>query len=97
VLGNAAFTFAANALFPRLSWRVRWSARVGLPEALLYVVLRVGAVLAFFRFAAWMARRQEQLRAEARDALGHEPTNDELFDFLRPGTGSSAARRCWRP
>jgi hypothetical protein len=50
LLWNAAITFAANALFPRFSWRVRWSARPGPLKGLLYVAYRLGLVVLFFAF-----------------------------------------------
>jgi hypothetical protein len=83
---NAGLDFAQNALFPRLSHRLRWPSRLGAGATALYVVGRVASTVVLIYLLARGARRleakREAARAELRTQLGREPTNDDLFEYF---------------
>ena len=80
---NALLTFVGNALFPRLSHRLRWRDRLGARGTAIYVVAQVGFIAAFILGVSRLARAEERIRAEVREQLGREPTPDEVFDYLQ--------------
>jgi hypothetical protein len=81
---DAGLAFAGNLLFPRLSHRLRWYARLGPGGTFVYVLARIGFAVAFIRFATRLAERQDQMWAEVRQHLGREPTPEEAFEYFHP-------------
>jgi hypothetical protein len=86
VLIQAGFTFAVNALLPRVGYWLRWPTRLRGGPLLAYVAWNV-AVL--FSFRQWVvpflsdilgqaADDLEAARQELRVELGREPTRDEV-------------------
>jgi hypothetical protein len=75
---EAAIRFVANALFPRLCGRLRWTSRLGLRGSAAYVMASVAFVLVINGpVRLWSLRRREEL-ARLTEQLGHEPTPEEL-------------------
>jgi hypothetical protein len=78
----AAQSFAGNALFPRLAYRLRWPTRLRGRRLVRYIVFN-----AAFLFCAreWLAPRLrsaaanvESVKRQLRWELGREPTEREI-------------------
>jgi hypothetical protein len=87
LVGSAALTFVGTALFPRLSYRLRWASRLSGRWLVMYVMLRTVEMFAFMTWGRplmmrWIQRAVEY-RKRAAVELGHEPTRDELRAYLR--------------
>ena len=108
VLAQAALTFLGNALFPRLSYRLRWPTRLRGRRLLLYIA---GNSAVGFWLRQWMvpmargaAERIEGVKEQLRWELGREPTAKELRDRLVENVGwdmtpvmpGASDRRRWR-
>jgi hypothetical protein len=108
VLAQAALTFVGNALFPRLSYRLRWPTRLRGRRLLLYIA---GNSAVGFWLRQWMvpmargaAERIEGVKEQLRWELGREPTATELRDRLVENVGwditpvmpGVSERRRWR-
>jgi hypothetical protein len=83
-LAQAALTFVGNALFPRLSYRLRWPTRLRGRRLLLYAA---GSTAVGFWLREWMvpmareaAEKVEGVKQQLRWELGREPTGNELRD-----------------
>ena len=83
--------FVWMAAFPRLSFRLRWSGRLGLRGSAIYlVVVSLAGGARYFVLMRWVepwlkgtAAEHEHDRQALRNQLGREPTGDELMDYRR--------------
>ncbi len=86
LLWNGVLAFVVGAAFPRLAYRLRWPTRLG-PRGLgAYIAFNTAVGFALRTWAApylrRMAAERERATAELRQALGREPTADEVMDHL---------------
>ncbi len=101
VMLGAVFSFAGNALFPRLGYRSRWPTRLGPRKLTLYVLYKW---VEMFAVRSWapilvkrLSRRAEEMKAEAARELGHEPTPQEAGDCFRRRRRAKRAPRQSQP
>ncbi len=85
-IGLGAIAFVLIAAFPKLAYRLRWPTRLG-PRVLgAYIAFNTAVGFALRTWAApylrRMAAERERATAELRQALGREPTADEVMDHL---------------
>ena len=82
LLQNAAVTFGANALFPRLSYRMRWPTRLGPRGLAVYIAFRASLLFAVLQvlmpFLRQLQANRERTQTALREELGREPTEEEL-------------------
>jgi hypothetical protein len=99
VLIEAGFTFAVNAVSPRVGYWLRWSTRLRTGAFLAYVAFNVAGLFAFRQWvvpflsdifgqaAKDLEAATEQLRVE----LGREPTRDEVGERIAATHGGAAS------
>jgi hypothetical protein len=83
---SALANFAANALFPRLSYRLRWITRAGPHGLALHVAAGTLAWLgvdALVRGLARAALKREDVAERLRAELGRPPWPEEVDRALR--------------
>ena len=91
VLVHAALTFVGTALFPRLSYRLRWPTRLRGRRLLVYIAGNTAVLLWLGEWVAPMARgaaeKVEGVKQQLRWELGREPTEKELRDRFAENVG----------
>jgi hypothetical protein len=87
ILQQAAWTFAANTLFPHLSYRMRWSTRLGLRGLTLYIAFNTLLQFHIRQYLLPALKRlqadRERVAADLRETLGREPSEEEIDQAFR--------------
>lgn len=85
-LGYWTIAFVVGAAFPRLAYWSRWPSRLGPRGLAAYIACNTTLVFAVRTWAVPYFRRmgaeQERSRAELAQALGREPTEDEVLKYV---------------
>jgi hypothetical protein len=87
LVGSAVLTFVGTAVFPRLSYRLRWASRLTGRWLVIYVLLRTVEMFAFLTWGRplmmrWLQQALQDKESAAAE-LGHEPWPDEFQAYLR--------------
>jgi hypothetical protein len=83
---SALATFASNALFPRLSYRLRWVTRAGPRGLALHLAAGTLVWLGADAMVRWTARailKREEVVQRLRAELGRPPWPEEVDRALR--------------
>ena len=83
--------WAIDLLLPRYAYWSRWPSRLSGSRLALYLAFKVGQGMAIrYWVVPWFRRAgrvREELRAELRERLGREPTEEEIFEYVNEGEG----------
>lgn len=83
IASAAALTFVGNLIAPRLSYRTRWATRAGPAGLSVYVAWRTALSFSIVHYLLPRLRRVAEGQQALTDALGREPTGEELVAHLK--------------
>ena len=79
-------TFVGNLVAPKLSYRMRWATRAGPVGLTIYSVSHAALHFSILQYLVPWLRHLDRSKKALTEALGREPTGEELAEHMRKRT-----------